>query len=281
MLILGHRGAIVKGASFSQNSLPAFEYALGAVDGFETDACLSQDGDVFLIHASDDGKGFGAYLDQNSAMRVGVRRIEQCNTQLLTTLRLAKREPIPTLRQAIELVGQKKGKVLNIELKSFGASLAVLDVVQTCLREKCVKPEALIISSFDHAALKKVRAELPKVKIGALFVSANEHGQKIFPSQQGAMNAYVTVNETTLASSLLRSLQPEFFVMPEKMLTAETFGLVERLHPKTQLCGWTVTESAGYDQADLIKRLKSLPQDKIGAMIVDNPRVFVQAWQNR
>ena len=280
MFILGHRGAIIKTAAFSQNSLPAFKLAMAECDGFETDACLSKDGDVFLIHASDDGHGFGAYLDAPSAAHVGVRRLSQFSSDTLHALRLAKGQTIPILQQAIELVGRKKGKILNIEIKGYGAVLPVLDIVQKCLREKRIKSEALIFSSFDHAALKKVRAKFPKIKIGALCVSPSEHGKKIYPSEKKSSALYTTISASVLASPLLCALQPEIFIVPEKMMTKKTLATVERAFPKAQLAGWTVTEKRGYDQADLIKRLKSLPLAKIAAMIVDNPKMFVQAMRN-
>ena len=49
MKILGHRGCILKGKPF-QNSLKAFKLAIQYTNGFETDACLTKDGDVVFIH---------------------------------------------------------------------------------------------------------------------------------------------------------------------------------------------------------------------------------------
>ena len=147
MLILGHRGAI--DGTASQNSRAAFESALAAADGFETDACLSKDGMVFLVHDS-------ATIAASTAAEVA-------------QMRLKKGETVPVLRDILALVGKHAGKILNIELKGPGTAQPVLDLLRQSFAAKQIEPAALIISSFDHFMLKPVRAALPELKIGALF----------------------------------------------------------------------------------------------------------------
>lgn len=280
MLILGHRGVNIRSAPFSENSMAAFECALAEADGFETDACLSKDGEVFLIHAPDDGRGFGRYLDTVSAEKVGKRLFDEFLSQEIAGLRLQKGESIPTLRQVVELVGQKSGKILNIELKSYGVAQPVVTLLQDGLAKNLIKSEAIIVSSFNHAALGYVRKQMPQLKIGALFVEVDEDGKKIFPSRSDSLATYVAFHEKNLQSPFLRDLQPDFLVMPEKKLVQATVDLVDRFYPKTGLCGWTVSERDDVNQADLLQRLRDLPSSKIAAMIVDDPHAFVQAWRN-
>ncbi len=279
MLILGHRGANDKTTGFSQNSLPAFLAALQHADGFETDACLSKDGRVFLIHDSDCGHGIGDYLDTSSAAKAGKYSIDQLSADAIRQLCLIHGEAIPTLQQAIDLVAAQSGKLLNIELKNHGVVDAVLEILQENFRNH-LKPDAILISSFDHAALKIVRNKMPQVKIGALCVTENEGGMKIFPSHPDSAATYVSLTAENLQSPLLQDMQPDVFVMPEKLLTGVTLAMIDVSYPKAHVSGWTVSENDDYDQAELIARLKQLPQHKIAAMIVDNPAAFVEAWRN-
>jgi glycerophosphoryl diester phosphodiesterase len=267
MLVLGHRGAVIEDAPFSQNSLPAFEEALAAGDGFETDACLSKDGKVFLIHEEDNGRG-GTRLDQLAAADI-------------EKFHLAKGEPIPTLQQAIDLVGRHSGKCLNIELKTHGVAEPVLTLLKENFRKKTIGPEEVLVSSFDHAALKQMRREMPGLKIGALFVTNREDGMKIFPSQPASNATCVALKTAALLSPGLRDLRPDLLIMPEKLLTEAIVEQIAALYPAAQLGGWTVSENDDYDQDDLLARLKSLrSSNKIAAMIVDDPRAFVKAWRN-
>lgn len=250
MLILGHRGTIITNGTCSQNSLPAFETALEAADGFETDAVASRDGEIFLYHPS---RG-GYEIDRMTASEV-------------KALRLEKGDRIPTLREAIELAGRYSGKILNIELKGRGVAPLVLALLQESFHKKIIRPEVLILSSFDHTALLSVREALPHIPIGALFAAKGE-------------DTAVVLNRFNLASEILQKLRPEFVIMPEKLLTPETLAMVEAALPRAQLCGWTVTEQDDYDQHDLLRRLRALPPEKVGAMIVDDPRGFSAAWRS-
>lgn len=277
MLVLGHRGAVIPDASFSQNSMPAFEYALAEADGFETDACVSQDGEVFLVHDIDDGQGFSTHLNPASAARVGKLHVDQLTQSTLKTLRLEKGEPIPTLRQAVEIVGQHPDKTLNIELKGHGATRPVLKVLKDCIFHKLIEPEALVISSFDHAALKIVRDEMPNLKIGALFVVGKEEGERIFPSYADNQSTYVKMKESALRAKSLSDIEPDILVMPEKLLNKQTVTMIEAIVPGALLSGWTVSESDVVDQVDLLMRLKRIPQQRMASMIVDDPKLFVAA----
>jgi glycerophosphoryl diester phosphodiesterase len=285
MLVLGHRGVIAEGKDAPyQNSLRAFAEALGAGDGFETDACLDRDGEIFLIHEAkyaDPQTGveysMAEHLDPASAALLGDRRLDQLATSEARRLRLKDGQPMPTLEQAIVLTGARSGKLLDIELKSHGVVEPVLRLVTSCLQRNLIAPSSLLLSSFNHYALQAVRKDAPGLSVGAIFVGADQPTAPLFPWRPEDPAAYTALTPEALKSPVLRQVQPDCFVVPEENLTRETVAMIGAEYPDAKLVAWVFTEKGNFDLPDLLARLKSLPQDKIAAMIVDHPRVFMRA----
>jgi glycerophosphoryl diester phosphodiesterase len=284
MLVLGHRGVIKE--SLSQNSIQAFQQAVAASDGFETDACVSKDGEVFLIHEAkyaDPAAGVeysaAEHLDAVSAVALGSRRLEQLTGEAIRDLHLKDGQPIPALREALELVGSQPGKLLNIELKAHNVVEPVLKLVKSCLRGGVIAAEQLLISSFNHFALPLVRQELPEVKIGAIFVAADQPTAKLFPWHHEDPATYTALTPAALQHPVLRQVQPDVFVIPEEILTLQIAAMIGAEYPKAQLAAWVFTEKGAFDLAGLLARLKSFPKGKVAAMIVDDPDAFVKAAQ--
>jgi glycerophosphoryl diester phosphodiesterase len=283
MLILGHRGVICE--NYSQNSLRAFNEAIATADGFETDACASKDGEVFLIHEAlyaDPAKGveyvLRDHLDPASAERLGSRRLDQLTGEETRSLRLKDGQPIPTLREAIALTGAQTGKLLDIELKARNVVEPVLKLVKESLAKHIIGPEAVMFSSFNHYALQTVRQETPDIKIGALFVASDQPTTKLFPWAPEDPGAYTALTAESLKEPLLRRLCPDYFVIPESILTEETDAIIGAEYPAARLIAWVFTEKGGFDLPHLLARLKRLDaQGKIAAMIVDQPQPFLAA----
>lgn len=140
--IIGHRGAA--GEKF-ENSLSGFEYALTLdIDAIELDI-RAHSGELWVIHDLDLERltGSGGRFDtiENPA-----------------SLRLLNGEPIPKLRQVLDLVWGKLP--VNIEIKSFDTTGLLLDL----LGEYPV-PESgsvfpwILISSFDHRQILDLRRQ--------------------------------------------------------------------------------------------------------------------------
>jgi glycerophosphoryl diester phosphodiesterase len=276
MLILGHRGCAGH-PRLSQNSEAAFAEALDAADGFESDAVLSKDGTVFLIHSNSKDGSIAEHLDAPSAASIGMHRPDSLTDAEITPLHLSHGENLPTLRRALEMVGQRSGKVLNIELKNFGVGESVLALLKDVFSHRVIRPEQVFVSSFDHAALAIFRHQMPGLKLGALCVSDTHHGQEIFPWAPYKVR-YMGLKEA-VSSRTLRELRPDYFIMPEKMLTLSSTDLIDSAYPHAKLCGWTVSEETGHDLGDLLNRLAAL-FEKMGAVIADDPRGFVQKMRN-
>lgn len=138
-----------------ENTIAAFAAAIAAgADAIELDVHASADGMVFVHHdftfASDDG---GAQSSFSTTPSSEIRKA-----------RLGGDNPIPTLDEVIEAVGDRAG--LFIEIKPAGIES---DVVR-CLRRHAEGFHNFAVHSFDHRVVKRMLELLPSVRTGILQV---------------------------------------------------------------------------------------------------------------
>ncbi|MDQ1279323.1 MAG: glycerophosphoryl diester phosphodiesterase [Thermoproteota archaeon] len=149
VIITGHRGA---GFLEPENTIRAMQRAIQlGVDQIEIDAHLTKDKKIAVIHDSSldrttNGHGF-----------VGNYTLDE-----LKQLDAGKGEKIPTLQEIIDVV---RGKVtLQIELKELNVTDQVVkEVIENKLSED------VVVSSFWHQAVRRVKEINSKVKTGVLF----------------------------------------------------------------------------------------------------------------
>ncbi len=148
--VTGHRGAA---GLEPENTLRSFKRALElGVDQVELDVHLTKDHELVVIHdntvdRTTNGRGY-----------VGDLTLEE-----IRRLDAGAGERVPTLQEVINVV---KGRaVLQIELKGLGVEDAVVD----CIEANEVVDE-VIVTSFRHSMVKKVKALNPQVCTGVLFV---------------------------------------------------------------------------------------------------------------
>jgi len=160
-LILAHRGASHQAP---ENTLAAFRLAaeMGA-DGIEFDVQLCKDGEAVVIHnftldETTDGKG----------------RVKDLTLAELQTLDAGgwyatefAGERIPTLAQVLHELGPRL--LLNIELKAAGPFSDGLEVEVVRLVEDTHMAHRVIISSFNPAALWRVRRLNRNMATGLLY----------------------------------------------------------------------------------------------------------------
>ncbi len=152
---IAHRGYSGK---FDENTMLAFRKALEyKADGIETDVQLSKDNIPVIIHdetldRTTDGRGY----------------VKEYKLSELKKFRTKNGEEIPTLRELLVFVAESNLKVLNLELKNSilpyeGLEEKVLEMIyKHNLKEK------VIISSFNHLSLVKIRKLDNEIKLGAL-----------------------------------------------------------------------------------------------------------------
>lgn len=156
MLNIAHRGA---SAYTPENTLPAFEQALElGVDMIELDVHMSRDGELVVIH--------DATLERTTNGRGRIREKDLYQLKALDAgswfSPLFSGIKIPTLREVLDLA---KGKVqLDIEVKRRGIEERVVNL----LRDYSFFDQVLI-TSFDHKALLRIKKLEPSIRTGALL----------------------------------------------------------------------------------------------------------------
>lgn len=138
MKIMGHRGAA---GLAPENTIAAIVAGLEAgVDWIEFDVRRTQDGHIILVH-------------DRTTRRVATKRLTIHKSALpeLQALEMKRGAAIPTLEEAIEIIG-KKAKI-NIEIKSPDCVQQVVELVQKYIK-KGYEPSHFLVSSFSPAVLR-------------------------------------------------------------------------------------------------------------------------------
>ena len=156
-----HRGFSGK---YPENTMLAFRKAVEeGVDGVELDVQLTKDGEVVIIHdetidRTTDGKGLvvSYTYDELRKFDASFKFRGQCGFN-----------PIPTLREYFELV-KDKNLVTNIELKTglneyFGIEEKVWKLIEEYKLE-----DRVLISSFNHYSVLRMKSIAPNLKYGLL-----------------------------------------------------------------------------------------------------------------
>jgi len=160
--IIGHRGGA---AGYPENTLAAFKKAveLGA-DGVEFDVQLTKDEEVVVIHDELIDRtmtGSGLLKDYTLSELRKMSAGEFFSPEF-------KDEKIPTLAEVLEVV--KGLEIINIELKNYLPYPGLEEKVLKLVDQFKIK-EQVIISSFNHYSLQKVKKMQPEIKTGALLMS--------------------------------------------------------------------------------------------------------------
>ena len=156
-----HRGFSGK---YPENTMLAFEKAveIGA-DGVELDVQLTKDGEVVIIHdetidRTTDGKGYVVDYTYEE-----LSKFDASNTKT-GKMRLNKN---PTLKEYFELV-KDLDFVTNIELKTgINQYLGIEEKVYKLIKEYKLEKK-VIISSFNHFSILRMKKIAPELKCGFL-----------------------------------------------------------------------------------------------------------------
>ena len=159
-----HRGFSGK---YPENTMLAFRKAIEVgVDGIELDVHLTKDGQLVIIHDETTDRTCGV------SGRVGRMTLEELRQLDASYLWRGQMEPnpIPTLREYCQLV-EKLPLVTNIELKTNvneypGIEAKVLELIREFRLE-----DRIIISSFNHFSVLRMRELAPELKYGLLSES--------------------------------------------------------------------------------------------------------------
>src|SRR6187551_2479453 len=152
LLCIAHRG----GPQFADSSLP--ENSLAAIARALELGVYAVEIDVFQIQ----GELLVTHDRRLGRVISGEGIITEQPLSYLRQQRLENGEPIPTLQQVLELVGDKA--LLNIEIKGANSVPALKKIVNEYVSSYQGNYEQYIISSFDHLQLFQSMQQLPHIK---------------------------------------------------------------------------------------------------------------------
>lgn len=160
-LIIAHRGS--KGEA-PENTLAAFLLALEQhCDAIELDIHLSKDGVPVVIH--DDT------VDRTTN---GTGAVESMTVDELKALDAGNwfdsqyaEEQIPTLAEVFELV--PPSIMINVEIKGISGGRTEQELLK--LLAAYDRVESVVVSSFDHKCLLRLKQAEPRIRIGLLYCS--------------------------------------------------------------------------------------------------------------
>lgn len=251
ILVHGHRGAR---AVRPENTLPAFEYAIGVgVDALELDMAVTKDDVLVVSH--------DPLLNPEICTGPGAPR--PIRTLTLNELRQwdcgAKRNPafprqtpvpgtrIPTLDEVFALAPRGKFD-FNIETKIFvdhpeytPSPEQFARLVLDCVRRHGLESR-IILQSFDFRTLHAMKKIAPRMRLSALY----ENGPDSFVAVSQRAGAGIVSPEKAL-------------VTPEKVKAAHAAGL--------QVVPWTANARAEWD---------ALVAAGVDAIISDDPAALIE-----
>lgn len=148
-LVIAHRG---DSSNALENSLASIHRALSLpVDMIEIDIRRSRDNVLYVMHDTLTGRTAVKNID-----------IEQAASAMISGIRLANGEPIPTLTDAIKAVAGRAG--LNLEIKSDGAGLLTAEYFASAGYRGYV-----LVSSFKEEEILAVHRAMPALRTSMIF----------------------------------------------------------------------------------------------------------------
>jgi glycerophosphoryl diester phosphodiesterase len=172
--VIGHRGAA---GDAPENTLASFQLALEqGVDGIELDIHLTKDGDIVVCHDPTIDRttnGSGYIVDMQ------VAEIKRFDAGGWFSEQYAG-ECIPTLSEVFDQVPDNI--MINIEIKYAYQGLLEAQLIDFLRKRNRI--DHVVISSFDHKCMQRLKTAESSVKIGLLY-AANLYDHAGYAKQLG------------------------------------------------------------------------------------------------
>ncbi|NOU67412.1 glycerophosphodiester phosphodiesterase [Paenibacillus sp. LMG 31461] len=160
-IVIGHRGAA---GEAPENTLASFALAFEqGAEGIELDVQLTKDGEIVVCHdltvdRTTDGSGLigDKSWEELKSLDAGFWFLEAFTG-----------ERIPHLRQVFELV--PRGHFINVEVKH--AYEGRMEKSLLAFLDEMDRWADIVISSFDHKLIHRIKLAQPKAKVGLLYAA--------------------------------------------------------------------------------------------------------------
>lgn len=218
LLCIAHRGGPQMGPTpLPENSLAAIKRAL-TLDVYAIEIDVFQvEGELFVTHDRRLGR-----------VTSGEGIITEQPLSYLREQQLPNGEPIPTLQQVLQLVGDKT--LLNIEIKGQQTLGALKRILEEYISSAQGSYDQYIISSFDHQQLYQCLEQLPQIRRGVLI--------------EGIPLDYAACCDELKAYSFNTHLS---FVTCDLIMDAKRRGLKNWVYTANQQDDWQYLQSLGVD----------------------------------
>jgi glycerophosphoryl diester phosphodiesterase len=251
ILVHGHRGAR---AVLPENTLPAFEYAIGCgADAIELDVAVTRDDVVVVSHDPTLNRAICRAPEGPRVIReCTLEEVRRWDCGTLRNPRFRRQKPVPgarvpTLDEVLAL-SERGAFVFNIEIKCFPerpgwspAPQRFAELVCAAIQGHKLENRAMV-QSFDFRILHAMRKLAPAIRLGALYVGR----PKSFTAIAHQAGAEIVAPYHAL-------------VTPRKVLVAHAAGL--------QVLAWTANRPRDW---------KRLITAQVDGIITDNPESLLQ-----
>jgi glycerophosphoryl diester phosphodiesterase len=182
-LVIAHRGDSSRAL---ENSLEAFRLALSIpADMIEFDVRRSRDNILYVMHDNRTARTCETDIS-----------IERSSSGDVSKVRLRNGEPVPILRDVLDLVAGRIG--LNIEVKSEGAgALTAAHIAAVGYRGD------ILISSFKESEVLDARHATPQIPVAGIFDVFTPAEVKAYGTRGYTV---ISLNRKTVTRELVRSL---------------------------------------------------------------------------
>lgn len=168
--VLGHRGS----KNHPENTVPAFREALEYADGFEFDIQYTSDGIPVVIHDDTVDRTTNGSGRVDSFTLAELKQFVVLDTRNMPLQGIA----IPTLEEVMELatpyIQNRPDIVINIEVKDARATAKTIAIVQDYIANKQWHYHNIILSSFEHDALREAKQLDSNIPLGLLYETEQE-----------------------------------------------------------------------------------------------------------
>jgi glycerophosphoryl diester phosphodiesterase len=197
--VVGHRGAM---GYCPENTLASFERGLElGADWIELDVHLSADGELIVIHDET--------LERTTN---GHGLVREHTLAELRTLDAGNGQRLMTLDEVLDWASGRE-TVVDIEIKNAPVYYAGIEDAVVASVRKAEMLEQVIVISFDHTAVKRVKTLEPRIATGVLYACRPTDGGVGLAHAAGADAvlphwAYVTADDVALAHAADLAVAP-------------------------------------------------------------------------
>lgn len=219
-VVIAHRGSS-EGAP--ENTLAAFQRALkDGAHAVELDVRLTKDQEIVVIHDSKLDRTTNGYGKVEDTLLKDLKKYDAGSwfSPVFSS------EKIPTLEEVFKLLKKKIG--INIEIKPKIRHPEIM--VKKCIEliDKYSLYKYVLISSFEHSIVKKIKTIDERISTGILYSPMTHFGKSVVNLARSNFADFVIISRNYVKEELVKKVH-------EAKLSCFVYNVNNRVHLKTML----------------------------------------------